>query len=525
MRYAYGVTSALLLGGAALSLVTGYPVGAQVAQNDAQQMQGVAPRGGAPSSFADLTQQLQPAVVNISTRQRIKVAAQGNPFAGTPFADLFGGGNGADGSDGSGGGTGSGAQTREAQSLGSGFIVSPDGYVVTNNHVITADGQGEVESITVTMPDGTEYPARLAGRDAASDLAVLKINPGKVLPFVRFGDSRSARVGDWIVAIGNPFGLGGTVTAGIISAVYRNTGSGTAYDRYLQTDASINRGNSGGPMFDMKGNVIGINNAIYSPTGGSVGIGFAIPAEIAAPIVERLKTGQTIQRGYLGVRIQTLNEDLADSLGIPHNRGEFIQAVEPGGAAALAGLQSGDVVLRVNGKEISPEQSLSYLVANIAPGTRVPIDLIRDGKRMTVTASVAKRPSEEELAQQTFDPKANPNQQKDPFNKTPQRQGQGVAERTLGLSVLPLTPAIARQLGVPETTQGVVISAVDPSSDAGAKGLQRGDIVLSANYRAVTSVAELEATITQAKTTGRPAVLLRVQRAGQPATYVPVRVR
>jgi serine protease Do len=531
VRYAYGVTSALLLGGAALSLATGYTAGAQVAQNDAQQMEGVTPRAGAPASFADLTQQLQPAVVNIATRQRIRVQAQANPFAGTPFADLFGGGQGQQGDEnggapGNGGGNGGGGgQTREAQSLGSGFIVSADGYVVTNNHVITADGQGEVESITVTMPDGTEYPATLAGRDAASDLAVLKINAGKPMPFVKFGDSHTARVGDWVIAIGNPFGLGGTVTSGIISAVYRNTGSGSAYDRYLQTDASINRGNSGGPMFDMKGNVIGINNAIFSPTGGSVGIGFAIPAEIAAPIVERLKTGQTIDRGYLGIRIQPLGEDLADSLGIPHNRGEFIQAVEPGQGAAAAGLQAGDVVLRVAGKEVSPQQTLSFIVGNTAVGARIPIDLMRDGKRMTVTATVGKRPSEEELAQQTFDPEQPQSTDDNQYNKPPKRQGQGVIERALGLSVLPLNPTIARQLGASESTQGLVVSVVDPSSDAGTKGLQRGDIVLTANYKPVSSVADLEAAVREAKAANRVAVLLRVQRRGQPATYLPVRTR
>ncbi len=512
MRYAYGVTTALLLGGAALSLATGFPAGAQVAQNDAGQMQNVVPRAGAPASFADLTQQLAPAVVNISTRQRVRVENQ-NPFAGTPFADLFGGGPQQQG-----------PQTREAQSLGSGFIISADGYVVTNNHVITADGKGEVESITVTMPDGTEYPAKLIGRDAASDLAVLKITTPKALPFVKFGDSRNARVGDWVIAIGNPFGLGGTVTSGIISAVYRNTGQGGAYDRYLQTDASINRGNSGGPMFDMKGQVIGINNAIFSPTGGSVGIGFAIPAEIAAPIVGRLMKGETIERGYLGIRIQPLNEDLADSLGIPHNRGEFVQAVEPGKGAALAGIQPGDVVLKVAGKEVSPEQTLSFLVANSAPGTRIPIELMRDGKRMTLSATVGKRPSEEELAQQSFDPN-QPGEDDNGFNKPPKQQGQGLVERAVGVSVLPMNPQIARQLGMPETTTGLVINAVDASSDAGAKGLQRGDVVLSANYRPVASVADLEAVIQAAKTSNRPALLLRVQRRGQPATYLPVRLR
>ena len=509
VRYAYGVTAALLLGGATLSLATGLPAGAQVAQNDASRIQSAAPPAGAPASFADLTEQLAPAVVNISTRQRVKVASA-NPFAGTPFADLFGGPQ-------------SGPQVREAQSLGSGFIVSADGYVVTNNHVITADGTGEVESITVTTPDGTEYPAKLVGRDSASDLAVLKISAPKALPFVKFGDSRSARVGDWVIAIGNPFGLGGTVTSGIVSAVYRNTGSGSAYDRYLQTDASINRGNSGGPMFDMNGQVIGITNAIFSPTGGSVGIGFAIPAEIAAPIVEKLKKGESIKRGYLGVRIQGVNEDLADSLGIAHNKGEFVQAVEPGQAAAKAGIEPGDVVIKVAGKEVTRDQTLSYLVANTPPGTRVPIELIRKGKRMTVNATVSTRPSEEELAQQSF----NPEDESDgnPFNRPPQQQGDGLSESALGLSVLPLTPQIARQLGASDETKGLVVNAVDPNSDAARKGLQRGDIVLSANYRSVSDVAGLESAIREAKNANREALLLRVQRRGQPVTYVPIRLR
>jgi serine protease Do len=508
VRYAYGLTSALLIGGAALSLATGFPAGAQVAQNDEQKIQAITPRVGAPSSFAELTQQLQPAVVNISTRQKVRVETQ-NPFAGTPFGDLFGGGQDT------------GPQTREAQSLGSGFIVSADGFVVTNNHVVTAEGKGEVESISVTLPNGDDYPAKLVGRDAASDLAVLKITTPKPLPFVKFGDSRNARVGDWVIAIGNPFGLGGTVTAGIISAVYRNTGTGSAYDRYLQTDAAINRGNSGGPMFDMKGQVIGINNAIFSPNGGSIGIGFAIPADIAAPIVERLMKGQAIERGYLGIRIQALSDDLADSLGIPHNHGEFVQAVEPGKAAALAGIQAGDVVLKVNGKDVTPGQSLSFLVANTAPGSRIPIELIRNGQRMTVTATVAKRPSEEELAKsQNFGGGDSDN----PFG---QRGGEvtGAIEKSLGLSVIPLSPQIAGQLGVSPATRGVVVNAVDDSSDAGAKGLQRGDIVLSANYRPVTSPAELDAAVRAAKSSNRPALLLQVQRRGQPATYVPVRLR
>ncbi len=505
MRYAYGVTSALLVGGAAVSVLTGIPAGAQVAQNDATRMEAVVPRAGAPASFAELTQQLQPAVVNIATRQRVRVA-NGNPFAGTPFEDLFGGGNG-------------GATTREAQSLGSGFIISADGYVVTNNHVITADGQGEVQSITVTLADGAEHTARLIGRDAQSDLAVLKIDAGKSLPFVRFGNSEAARVGDWVIAIGNPFGLGGTVTSGIVSAVHRSSGA----SRYIQTDASINRGNSGGPLFDMKGNVIGINNAIFSPTGGNVGIGFAIPADIASPIVDKLMRGQAIERGYLGVQIVPVTEDVADSLGLARNRGELVQTVQPGQAAAAAGLQPGDVVVKVDGQEVSPDNTLSFIVANTAPGKRIPIEVIRNGKRMTLTATVGKRPSEEELAKQTFAP-GQPDQD-DRFNRAPEKQGEGLAERALGLSVLPMTPQIAGQIGLPADTRGLVISVVDGSSDAGSKGLQRGDVILSANYRDMLTVADLEAIIRTAKAENRAAVLLRVQRRGQPAAYLPVRLR
>ncbi len=518
MRYAYGVTAAALLGGAALSLTSGLPAGAQVAQNDSTQIAPIAPRAGAPGSFADLTAQLAPAVVNIATRQKVQVASQ-NPFAGTPFEDMFSG-------QGQGQGQG-GAQTREAQSLGSGFIVSADGYVVTNNHVITAEGKGsEVESITVTLPNGNEYPARLVGRDAASDLAVLKIATGKPLPFVKFGDSRQSRVGDWVIAIGNPFGLSGTVTSGIISAVTRATGTGTAYDRYIQTDAAINRGNSGGPMFDMRGQVIGINNAIFSPSGGSVGIGFAIPAETAAPIVDKLIKGVAIERGYLGVGIRPIDEDLADSIGIPHNRGEFIGTVQPDGAAAAAGLKPGDVVLRVDGKDVTPAQSLSYLVANTAPGKRIALDVIRNGQRLALNATVARRPSEDKLAAAGgFDQDGDGQPDGNPFQNPGPRTGQALAASALGVATIPLTAQIAGQLGVAPSTRGVVINAVDPDSDAGRKGLQRGDIILAANYASVATPADLDNAVRAAKAANRPAVLLQIQRRGQPVVFLPIRLK
>jgi len=505
VRYVYGLSSALLVGGAAISLITGTPLGAQVAQNDGAVMDRVVPIAGAPASFADLTQQLQPAVVNIATRQRIEV--NNNPFAGTPFADLFsrrGGGQ---------------PQTREAQSLGSGFIISADGYVVTNNHVVSPDSRATLEEITVTLPDGTEYEAELVGADAASELAVLKIKADKSFPFVTFGDSSAARVGDWVVAIGNPFGLGGTVTSGIVSAVYRSTGQGTAYDRYIQTDASINRGNSGGPLFDMRGNVIGINNAIFSPSGGSVGIGFAIPAEIAAPIVQQLKAGREIERGYLGVSLAPINEDFSASLGLPKNRGEFVQTVQDDSPASRAGLKPGDIVTKVNGKDVTADQTVSFLVANLEPGAQVPVELLRDGQKLALNVTLGKRPSEAELRQQsqTFDPDA----------EEPMEPGtsDGTIEEKLGLQVIAMTPQIARSLGVPVETKGVVIGAVDPNSDAARKGLRRGDIILSANYQDVASIEDLLAQVNAAADDGREAMLLRIQRRTQQPAFIPVRLR
>jgi len=511
VRYSYGITGALLASGAAISLITGVPAGAQVAQNDAREMSTVVPRAGAPASFADLTEQLAPAVVNISTRQRITVSA--NPFAGTPFEGLFG-----DRAPGAGGQQ----TTREAQSLGSGFIVSADGYVVTNNHVIQPDGSAQLEEVTVTTTDGTEYPAEVVGRDPASDLAVLKINGSGRFPFVHFGDSRQARVGDWVIAIGQPFGLGGTVTSGIVSAVVRSTGQGGAYDRYIQTDASINRGNSGGPLFDMQGNVIGINNAIFSPSGGSVGIGFAIPAETAAPIVQKLISGEEIQRGYLGIRLQPVTDEFADALGIQKNHGEYIQQVVEGEAAARAGLQVGDVVLQVNGQDVTPQQTLSFIVANIEPGSRINVRVLRDGQTLTLPVTVGRRPSEDEIAAQSFNP--------DDQNPAAPKKGTepGLIENALGLAVQPLSAQIAGQLGLPAGTQGLLITDVDPNSDAANKGLTRGTVILSAQYRgrrATTTPEDLEAVIRAAQAAGGQAVLLRVRGRGAPELTIDVRLR
>ncbi len=510
MRQAIAITTALLLGGGALALTAQAPLSAQ---DHAIGTNPIVPRAGTPTSFADLTAQLQPAVVNISTRQRIQVPS--NPFAGTPFEGLFGG------QGGQGGGQ---TQTRRGQSLGSGFIISADGYIVTNNHVVSPGAPNAVvEGITVTMPDRTEYVATIVGRDPDSDLAVLKID-GRNLPHVAFGDSTSARVGDWVLAIGNPLGFGGTVTAGIVSALYRNVGpggvgTGGAYDRFIQTDAAINQGNSGGPMFDMTGRVIGINSAIISPNGGNIGLGFAIPSETAEPIVRQLIAGRTIARGYLGIERAPLSEDLANSLGIDRAHGEFINRVVPDGAAARAGIREGDVILKVNGQDVTPDQNLSFLVANIAPGTRVPVELLRDGRRMTVTVTVATRPSAEALQGEQF----NPEEQQDFSNqKAPQGASDTTIRNELGLVTQPLTAEIARQIGVDTNTRGVVIAAVSGSSDAAAKGIQRGDVILNAHGSPVASNDELATAITAAKRAGRTAILVQILRRGVRPAYVPL---
>ena len=504
MRYAYGISAALLLAGSAATLTGIGSAGAQVAANESHAIKAAAPRG-IPMSFADLTEQLQPAVVNISTKQ--KVVVSNNPFAGTPFDGFFGN-------------RGGGSQVRQAQSLGSGFIISADGYIVTNNHVVAPGNRNAtVESITVIMPDRTEYDATLVGRDAASDIAVLKIKAKDPLPFVKFGDSTSTRVGDWVIAIGNPFGLGGTVTTGIISAIHRNTGQGGAYDRFLQTDASINSGNSGGPMFDLNGNVIGINNAIISPTGGNVGIGFAIPAEVAVPIVNTLRKGETIERGYLGVQISPLTEDLAASLGLPKNRGEFVQSVVPGEGAAKAGIQAGDVIVKVDNREVTPDQTLSYLVANQPVGTKIPIELIRGGKTIKVTATLGERPSDEELATDSFDPDSE-----DPLGTEKDGNSTEATTKALGVSVVELTPTIARQLGVPSSQNGVVVSTVDPNSDAALKGIRRGFLIISVNRVPVNTAADLDKLINSAKQSNREAVLLQIKRGSRDPLFIAVRL-
>lgn len=494
MRYAYGVTALLLLSGSAFALSTGNP-GPVTAQGPVALAQsGLAPRG-APGSFADLVERLQPAVVNIATKQKVQVATSFNPFTGERRP-----------------------VTQEQQSGGSGFIISADGYIVTNNHVIAGGPAGEaVDSVTVTLFDGKEYTAKIVGRDPTSDVALIKIDASN-LPYVEMESSQKSRVGDWVIAIGNPLGLNSSVTAGIISALQRNIGAGGAYDRFIQTDTAINPGNSGGPLFNLQGKVIGINNRLISPVGANIGVGFAIPAEEALPVIESLRKGVRPERGYLGIGIQQVGPDMADALGIAKNRGEFVTRTVPGEAADKAGLKEGDIVLKVNGQDVTPDNTLSYIVANIKPGTRIPLEILREGKPMQLTATVGTRPPEEKLAQSTFDPDEN----KD-FDNGAGNGDAKVIRDAIGASVIPLDAEIARQLGMGSDVKGVVVDIPGTGSAAQA-GIRRGDVIVSVNYRAVTNSAQFAAAIADAKKAGRSAVLLGVKRRGAPTQFATVRI-
>ena len=394
-------------------------------------------------------------------------------------------------------------------------LISPDGYIVTNNHLIQGlTGTGVVDSISVIMTDGKEYPARIIGRDETSDLALLKID-GHNLPFVNWGDSTKARVGDWVIAIGDPYGVGSTVTAGIISALHRGITGVGAYDRYIQTDAAINMGNSGGPMFDLNGNVIGIDSALISPNGASVGIGLAIPAELARPVIDLLMRGQRPMRGYLGVSLQTIDEDVAAALGIPKETGELVRTVVPDGPAAHAGIQQGDVIVKVNGQQVTPDQTVSFLVANSRVGTRIPVEIIRNGKHGTLYVMLADRPTEEAL---------NKIAGGDTTTQGPSGTPAVASQKALGLSLAPLTPDLGRAANLPAGSRGVIITGVDPNGDASDQGLQRGDLIMSINNQPVTNPAQVVAGVDAARKAGRKNVLLLVKRGTAPELYVALSV-
>jgi serine protease Do len=453
------------------------------------------PPPGAPMSFADIIERVSPAVVTIETRSKVTAnSLRKLPFEGLPFdaqPTPKGGPKGAkpapDDED-----------EPEQLGAGSGFFISGDGYIVTNNHVVE-----NADEITVTLKDKREFKAKVVGRDAGIDVAVLKVE-GHGFPYVEFEAKAKPRVGDWVIAVGNPFNLGGTATAGIVSAYGRDIGE--QYVDYIQIDAPINRGNSGGPTFDIFGRVIGINTAIYSPNGASAGIGFAIPADVAERAVKELIAKGHIDRGYLGVTITKVNEEIQKSLGLPTKQGAFVADLAPGGPSEKGGVKVGDIILKLNGETVQDNTDLTRHVAMAHPGDVLHLEVLRAGKRVAVDVRSGLRPSNLELA-------AGPGQGGDDDSQAAPGAPQGPA--VLGLSLAPLSPALRKQFSLGPSASGVVITDVEAHTEAAKRGLHPGDLVIMADEHPVSTPAEFAATVKSVKASGRPFVLLLVQRDGR----------
>jgi serine protease Do len=441
---------------------------------------------GAPFSFADLVERVSPAVVTI-TAETVDTSPAGAEDLPAPFRDLF-----------NQGGQGQPRPTapRKAISAGSGFIIDKGGFVVTNNHVIENS-----HKITVKLPDGRSFEAKLIGTDALTDIALLKIKADKALPTVEFGDDRQVRVGDWVVAVGNPFGLSNSVTAGIVSSLGRDLGGN--YNDFIQIDAPINRGNSGGPTFDLRGEVIGMNSMIFSPSGGSVGIGFAIPASTIHDVIAQLQTRGHVDRGYLGVNIQSITPDIAASLNIANPKGAIVAEIVPGGPAAAAGFQQGDVVVALNGRNVEDNRDLTRHIALLPAGANATFTVIRNGQQKNITAKIGARPDQKVAS-------ADGGGQ-----DGPQTPGGGQANlQAMGLGLSPMTPEARRSFNIDATIDGVIITRVDPNSDAGDKGIQPGDVVLSVANKPVHNPKDVLAEVAAARTAGHHSVLLLVATQG-----------
>ncbi|WP_293905784.1 trypsin-like peptidase domain-containing protein, partial [Phenylobacterium sp.] len=442
-----------------------------------------APPPGAPMSFADIFERVSPAVVSINVTSRVDPDAL-RQIPGLPFGLAPRGGQGGQGGDDDGDGSPQGGVTPKGQpklptqqSAGSGFFISADGYIVTNNHVVE-----NAETIKVVLKDESELDAVVVGRDEATDLAVIKIKGRNgPFPFVNFEGAGKPRVGDWVITVGNPFGLGGTATAGIVSAYGRDIGE--TFVDYIQIDAPINRGNSGGPTFDVYGRVIGVNTAIFSPSGGSVGIGFAIPADVADSVTKQLIGGGKIQRGYIGATIQNFTPEMAEAAGIADQKGAIVADISAGGPSQKAGLQVGDIVTSVNGSSIKSSSELTRQVARVRAGDVLHLAVIRDGKPRTIDIRSGVRPSEKELA-------ANDSSGAGPGRTAPGALS-GPRAPVLGMLVGLLDDTSRDRLNLPADIKGALVENVDQSSDAGTKGLRRGDVITRANDRAVIAPGDL----------------------------------
>src|SRR5262245_708598 len=380
---------------------------------------------------------------------------------------------------------------QKAQAVGTGFIIDEKGWIVTNYHVA-----GKADSITVTLTDGRKLPAKLMGGDEKTDLALLKVESDKPLPYVEFADATKVRVGQPVMAVGNPFGLGGTVTTGIVSARGRDIHSGP-FDDYIQTDAAINRGNSGGPLFNMDGKVIGINTAIFSPTGGNIGLGFAIPSSLAEPVIGQLKSNGRVERGLLGVQIQPVSSELAQSMSLSSEKGALVAEVTPDSAALAAGIKSGDVIKSVDGKDVESIRDLTRMISATKPGSSVKIGLWRDGKDMTVTAKIADQKDEGVV-------KASADKQDKADKKEPM---------SYGVSLAPITDEARQELKLKDSVKGAVIAAVEPGSPADEMGLKAGDVLQQVGKESVDSPKMAADKLKEAKKTGKP-VLMKIYREG-----------
>jgi len=447
----------------------------------------------APDSFADLAQQLLPAVVNISSSTSVQARSGGPEIPmfppGSPFEQFFKDFLDRNRPGGRQGQREAPAPERKMQSLGSGFIIDPSGLVVTNNHVI--DGADE---ITVTLQDNTSLKATVVGRDDRVDVALLKVKSDKPLPAVKFGDSDTERVGDWVLAIGNPFGLGGSVTAGIVSARGRDIRQGP-YDDFIQTDAAINRGNSGGPLFNMNGEVIGINTAIYSPSGGSIGIGFSIPANMAKNVVSQLKEFGRIRRGWLGVRIQQVTPDIAESLGLKSAGGAMVAGVNDGGPADQAKIRNGDIILKFNNQDVKEMHNLPRIVAETPIGQEVPVTVWREGHETTVQAKVGELPDDQKQVA-AVDAKA-------PAKPT--------EISSLGLKLAPIDQEARDKYQLGADQKGVVITDVAPSGPASDRGLKPGDVIVEVQQQAVNSPTDVQGRLDSVRKQNRKSVLMLIQ--------------
>jgi len=441
-----------------------------------------------PQSVAPIAEKLIDAVVNISTSQTVK-GPQGVPLPrvpkGSPFEEFFDDFFNKKG--------GKQQSERKVSSLGSGFVIDgKEGLIVTNNHVI--DGADE---IVVNFHDGTKLKVdKVLGKDSKTDLALLKVSPKKPLAAVPFGASGKMKVGDWVMAIGNPFGLGGSVTVGIISAKQRDINSGP-YDDYLQTDAAINKGNSGGPLFNMEGEVIGVNTAIISPTGGSIGIGFAVPSDTALVVIDQLKQYGETRRGWLGVKIQSITEDIAETLGVKDNMGALVASVTAGSPAAEAGIEAGDVILKFDGKEVSTMRGLPRIVAQTPIGKAVEVEVLRKGQKKIVKVAVGRLTEDED---------------KDKEKSVVEEKGDKAPEQALiGLKLSTLSDELRSRFGIDRKVKGVIVTEVDPQSPAAQKGIKAGDVIVEAAQDVVGSPEEVARSIDKVKKAGRKAVLLRVE--------------